>query len=60
MDDVEHDRVHGAVFQTIGTLLFVYNMVWSYFKATLPGLIRGTRGLWSGPPPRLRQPITSR
>ena len=22
----------GAIFQTIGTLLFVYNMVWSYFK----------------------------
>jgi cytochrome c oxidase subunit I len=27
----------GAVFQTIGTLLFVYNMVWSYFKGPIAG-----------------------
>ena len=27
----------GAVFQTIGTLLFVYNMVWSYFKGPVAG-----------------------
>jgi cytochrome c oxidase subunit I len=27
----------GAVFQTIATLLFVYNMVWSYFKGPIAG-----------------------
>jgi cytochrome c oxidase subunit 1 len=27
----------GAIFQTIGTLLFVYNMVWSYFKGPVAG-----------------------
>jgi cytochrome c oxidase subunit 1 len=27
----------GAVLQTIGTLLFVYNMVWSYFKGPIAG-----------------------
>ncbi len=27
----------GAVLQTIGTLLFVYNMVWSYFKGPVAG-----------------------
>jgi len=27
----------GAVFQTIGTLLFVYNMIWSYFKGPIAG-----------------------
>jgi cytochrome c oxidase subunit 1 len=27
----------GAIFQTIGTLLFVYNMVWSYFKGPIAG-----------------------
>jgi cytochrome c oxidase subunit 1 len=27
----------GAVFQTIGTLVFVYNMVWSYFKGPIAG-----------------------
>jgi cytochrome c oxidase subunit 1 len=27
----------GAIFQTIGTLLFVYNMIWSYFKGPIAG-----------------------
>jgi cytochrome c oxidase subunit I len=27
----------GAIFQTIGTLMFVYNMVWSYFKGPIAG-----------------------
>ena len=27
----------GAVFQTIATLLFVYNMIWSYFKGAIAG-----------------------
>jgi cytochrome c oxidase subunit 1 len=27
----------GAVFQAAGTLLFVYNMVWSYFKGPIAG-----------------------
>jgi cytochrome c oxidase subunit 1 len=27
----------GAIFQTLGTLLFVYNMIWSYFKGPLAG-----------------------
>jgi cytochrome c oxidase subunit 1 len=27
----------GAVFQAIGTLLFAYNMVWSYFKGPIAG-----------------------
>ncbi len=27
----------GAVFQTIATLLFVYNMIWSYFKGPIAG-----------------------
>jgi heme/copper-type cytochrome/quinol oxidase subunit 1 len=27
----------GAVFQAVGTLLFVYNMVWSYFKGPAAG-----------------------
>ena len=27
----------GAIFQTIGTLLFVYNMVWSFFKGPIAG-----------------------
>jgi cytochrome c oxidase subunit I len=27
----------GAVFQTIGTLIFVYNLIWSYFKGPAAG-----------------------
>ena len=27
----------GAVFQTVATLLFVYNMVWSYFRGPIAG-----------------------
>ena len=27
----------GAIFQTIATLLFVYNMIWSYFKGPIAG-----------------------
>jgi cytochrome c oxidase subunit 1 len=27
----------GAVFQTIGTLIFVYNLIWSYFKGPIAG-----------------------
>ena len=27
----------GAIFQAIGTLLFVYNLVWSYFKGPVAG-----------------------
>jgi cytochrome c oxidase subunit 1 len=27
----------GAIFQAIGTLLFVYNLVWSYFKGLVAG-----------------------
>jgi cytochrome c oxidase subunit I len=27
----------GAIFQAIGTLLFVYNLVWSYFKGAVAG-----------------------
>ena len=39
----------GAVFQAIATVIFVYNMVWSYFKGDgCRALIRGMPGLWSG------------
>ncbi|HEX9199431.1 MAG TPA: cytochrome c oxidase subunit I [Acidobacteriaceae bacterium] len=27
----------GAIFQTVGTLLFVYNMIWSWFKGPIAG-----------------------
>jgi cytochrome c oxidase subunit 1 len=27
----------GAIIQTVATLLFVYNMVWSYFKGPIAG-----------------------
>ena len=36
------------------TLIFVYNLVISYYKGERPGMIPGTRGRWSGPRPRLR------
>jgi cytochrome c oxidase subunit 1 len=27
----------GAIFQAIGTLLFVYNMMWAYFRGRVAG-----------------------
>jgi heme/copper-type cytochrome/quinol oxidase subunit 1 len=49
----------GAAFQAVASLLFVYNLVWSYFKGAVAGPIRGTHGRWSGRPPRRRRRITS-
>jgi heme/copper-type cytochrome/quinol oxidase subunit 1 len=50
----------GAIFQTIATLLFVYNMVWSYFKGPRPAPIPWDAWTleWStsSPPPAITSP----
>ena len=37
MGEVEHDCSSGAVFQAVATLIFVYNVVWSFFKGPKAG-----------------------
>jgi cytochrome c oxidase subunit I len=52
----------GAAFQTIATLLFVYNMVWSYFKGPIAGPDPWDAWTleWStaSPPPNYNFPVT--
>ena len=57
---LEPDRLASARFiQAIAVLIFVFNLVHSYFKGERPAPIRGMRGRWSGPRPRRRRPTTS-
>ena len=50
----------GVVFQAAGILVFVGNLLWSYFEGKTAGSDPGTPGRWNGPPLRRRPLTTSR
>ena len=49
----------GGFIQAIAVLIFVYNLVHSYFRGETAGPIRGMRGRWSGRLRRRRRLTTS-
>ena len=48
----------GGMIQGIATLIFVYNLVYSYFKGAEAARTPGMPGRWSGQRPRRRRNTT--